>query len=311
MRTPRQHERLYRLASEQHGVVSRTQARCLGVHRNTLRRLCDDGVLVSEAELLHWADFRPTALTDLWGAVLATGGVLSYASAAGLLAGTGASRPIHVTVRRERRDAPGWVRLHSSRRLPTGHTATSLSGLPHTIAPRTFLDLAAPATGEPDERLIRWLDAWMAERAVSAGWLAWWLENEAEHLPGRPRAIRLLRELGGDSVDSRIERELANILRASDLPPFVLHHPLLVDGRQIAAIDFGWATWKVGLELDGYQFHSGPTVFVTDRRRANEIELAGWLLLRTTPRQVRETPGEVVSAVRRAIWLRAGSPEAP
>jgi very-short-patch-repair endonuclease len=306
------HEHLYRLASEQHGMISRDQARRLGVHRNTLLRWCAEGRFARDGSLLRWAAFRPSPLTDMWGAVLATGGVLSHESAASLLAGAGGSRPIHVTVRRGYvHGAPGWIRLHSSRRLPASHTVSSASGLRHTIAPRTFVDLAAPKAGEPDERLVFWLDKWTIEGAASTRWLEWWLETEAKWLPGRQRSLQLLRALGDEKVDSRVERELAEILRSSDLPPFVMHYPLVVDGRKIAVIDYGWAMWKVGLELDGYRFHSGPTAFVTDRRRGNEVELAGWMLLRTSPTQVRETPDEVLSAVHRAIELRGRSPEPP
>src|SRR5579875_3670698 len=279
--SPRQ--ALFLLGSRQGGVVSRSQAADVGMDRNRVRRMIRRGELVEQHRLLRLTAVAEARSTRLWTAVLLTGGWLSRRTAAGLIAEgpgpgpVGGLSTVDVTVRRGMPTrVPEWVHVHSSRRLPAHHTTATESGLPHTIPPRTFVDLAAcPAVR--DEQLVDWLDTWMTRRALSLKWLTWFLEHESELLPGRRRAVRILQSLGSAAVDSSAERVALRLLAAARLPAPILHHPVVADGRTVAVVDFAWPKQRVALELDGYQFHSGPRVFVNDRRRGNHIELAGWM----------------------------------
>jgi hypothetical protein len=281
------------------------------VHYKVIRRMVRRGELMEKDHLLRLTAVAESRSTRLWTAVLLTGGWLSRHTAAGLIADGPGPVPtgpvVDITVRRGMASrVPEWVHVHSSRRLPMHHTTTTESGLPHTIPPRTFVDLAAcPEVG--DEQLVDWLDTWMARGALSLKWLTWFLEHQAELLPGRRRVVRILRSLGSATVDSSAERVALRLFAVARLPAPVVHHPVVVDGTTVAVVDFAWPKQRVALELDGYQFHSGPKVFVSDRRRGNHIELAGWMLLRTTPTEMRDSPQDVAEIVRRALGLRSSS----
>ena len=81
--------------------------------------------------------------------------------------------------------------------------------------------------------------------------------------------------------------------------------------RGIGRIDLG--VWDpvvgggvmVGVELDGFAFHSDRVAFSEDRRRHNAAALAGITVLRFTADDLREHPDSVVACVREALVLRA------
>lgn len=298
--------RLTGMAARQGGWIAREQLRDVGVDSSLLGKLQRGGFLRRDGAAYQVSALPTSPQSTLWRAVLITGGVLSHTSAAALLRSEPPSSVTHVTIsRRENKTVPNGVVVHRSRRLPPAHLTRQNDGLPHTIAPRTFVDLAAPGQDLPDSQLVDYLDSWVAQGEMTMRWLAWFLESESQWLPGRRRAIDLLRSLAGSEVDSRAERQLARLLRAHVLNPFVTQHAIRLDDRLVARVDFAWPPERVALELDSYRFHSGPTVFANDRSRGNEIELAGWLLLRTTPREVRDAPDQLVRTVRRALDLRA------
>ncbi|MGW5508235.1 endonuclease domain-containing protein [Streptomyces albogriseolus] len=45
-------------------------------------------------------------------------------------------------------------------------------------------------------------------------------------------------------------------------------------------IDFALPKQKIGIELDGYAWHSSPEAFTRDRARQRELELDGWRIVR-------------------------------
>lgn len=304
MRTNR--ERVLALTGTQAGAISAGQLAALRVDSAGRWRMLKDGFLVRHAHCYVVSSAPRTANQRLWLAVLESGGILSHRTAAQLLAGRPVHGQLHVLVPHSRTGQQiREVVVHRTRRLPGRHTTSNAAGLLQTVAPRTFVDLAAPACGVTDEQLVSYLDAWMIERTLSMSWLRWWLEHESQWLPGRTRAAALLHQLGDARVDSLAERRLVNLLEQAELTPFATQHEIRRGDRTIGRVDFAWPRCLVALELDGYQFHSGPRRFVADRRRGNAIELAGWMLLRTTPTEVRDDPDTVVAAVRAALDLRS------
>jgi very-short-patch-repair endonuclease len=284
--------------------VSGAQAAGLRGGRAALHRLVLAGSLVPECGVYRLAEHARSPETRLWARVLSTRGVLSHRTAAIRL---GASLPgptIEVTVVSSRNPTPlPDTTIHRSRRLPAGHVVRDEDGLPHTSAPRTLVDLAATTCGLGDEELLACLDAWIVDRRVTLGWLEWFLAVEARGLPGRTRALALVKAIAGVKVDSAAERALSSLLYRSGLRPFETQYLIYRAGVVVARVDFAWPQKRVALELDGYRYHSGPGVFVADRQRGNEVELAGWRLLRTTPAEIRTDPGRLVATVRDALDL--------
>jgi len=80
----------------------------------------------------------------------------------------------------------------------------------------------------------------------------------------------------------------------------VAQHPVLVDGHLIARLDFAYPELKIGIELDGYAFHSGREAFERDRHRLTELVNEGWHMLVFTRAQLRDHPAWVEKAVLKA-----------
>ena len=59
------------------------------------------------------------------------------------------------------------------------------------------------------------------------------------------------------------------------------------------------------VETDGFAFHSDRTSYRNDRRRTNQLVLAGWRILRFSWEDVVHHPEEVVAAVRAALAMAA------
>jgi len=64
-------------------------------------------------------------------------------------------------------------------------------------------------------------------------------------------------------------------------------------------IDFAWPDYKLAVEIEGgawvYGRHTRPQGFIRDIEKYNALTLAGWHLLRFTPKQVRT--GEAVRTI--------------
>jgi hypothetical protein len=76
------------------------------------------------------------------------------------------------------------------------------------------------------------------------------------------------------------------------------------DGSFVARTDFAWpGAWLV-VEIDGFAWHSSEQAFQADRDRQNEIEIAEYMVLRFTAKDVRDRPEKVTDTVRRALRKR-------
>jgi very-short-patch-repair endonuclease len=96
------------------------------------------------------------------------------------------------------------------------------------------------------------------------------------------------------------------LVRERSLREPVAQYPVYVDGRLVARLDFAYPELKIGIELDGYAFHSDRQSFERDRRRLTELVNEGWHMLVFTRPQVRDHPAWVEQAVRKAL-IRAGA----
>lgn len=59
-------------------------------------------------------------------------------------------------------------------------------------------------------------------------------------------------------------------------------------------IDFALPDKKIGIELDGYAWHSSREAFTKDRERQRELELAGWRIIRFSGSEVKNDAARCV-----------------
>lgn len=102
-------------------------------------------------------------------------------------------------------------------------------------------------------------------------------------------------------VRSNAEQALETLLRWNKLPApqaEVRFHP-----QRRWRLDFAWPQYRLAVEVEGGAFVAGRHVrgaaFEADCEKANEALLAGWRVLRVTPRQIED--GRAVEWIRRAL----------
>jgi very-short-patch-repair endonuclease len=93
------------------------------------------------------------------------------------------------------------------------------------------------------------------------------------------------------------------------MPLPVPQYQVVENGIPIARLDFAYPIHRLGIEADGYRWHSGVQRWQEDLRRENRLKLLGWTLLRFSWTDVKERPELVASQVRSALeTLGKGSP---
>jgi very-short-patch-repair endonuclease len=218
-------------------------------------------------------------------ATLATGGVLSHATAAAAwdLRGRG-SGAIHVTADSARRRAG--VRVHRSRTLEPRDITTHRS-IAITTPLRTVIDLATNLKGRPLEHV---LDLAEQRRLVD------FADLRNRPIPPSLQAV-LSRYTAGTTVTrSEMEERFLQLCDAHGLPrPNVNTR---IEGNEV---DFAWRDRRLIVEVDGYAYHRSPSSFEDDRQRDVTLALAGWQVMRFTWTQLTERPAWVARAVSAAL----------
>jgi very-short-patch-repair endonuclease len=119
--------------------------------------------------------------------------------------------------------------------------------------------------------------------------------------PGRrPSVIHSLlgaRLPGYDPGDSDLETKVLSWLTGAGLSPPRQQFRVRINGKTYK-LDLAYADEFVGMETDGWDRHRSRTAFDYDRERANDLAVAGWLLLRFTSHSTREDVVNQVTAAR-------------
>lgn len=291
-------QELAALACRQHGVVSIRQLQRLGYSHRSVRRAVEAGRL----HRLHLGVYA-VGHTNLslrgrcLAGVLASGprALLSHYSA-GWLLGLIAAKPIpvHVTtpVPRKRR---GSVRVHRSETLIHADRALK-QGIPVTSVARTALDLAAVVRFRTLRRLVRRseeLEVFDLVDFRSA------LDRNRGHR-GTPRLERALAVYEPPRLTrSELERELLALLERAGL-----QRPSTAFNVAGYELDVYWPDLRFGVELDVYATHGGHESFEEDRRRDEDLKLAGFELTRVTGIRLEREPQQVVDRIRRLLDQR-------
>ncbi len=207
--------------------------------------------------------------------------------------------PVEVTVGATRSARLSAVVVHRSRDLVGAHV-TRRHGLPVTKPARTLVDLGAVASAAT---LAGAFDDFVGRRLVTIAGVEAMLEATASR--GR-RGAGALRRLLDSRLDdhnmsrTRLEDLLIRLADSAGIQRPEFQYPILLGGRR-RRIDVAFPALHIAIEVDGYQSHSRFDVFQDDRVRANELELAGWTVLRFTWHQLRDRPDYVVGVLRRAL----------
>lgn len=280
-------------ARRQHGAFTRAQARASGLSE----RAVDAAVARGDWLRLHRGVYAvagtpSTDLQRLISAVLAAGaGAMASHSAAAWLWDLHDTPHPSVIVPGNRKPKLVGVEVHRRRELPG---ASLRRGIPLTNPMRTVLDLGATSL-DLAERAI---DRGVAHRLFTVAAVEAELARQATS--GRTGVTNLRTALDRRLATERrppsvLESRMGRLLRDAGLP---LPAAEYVVGNH--RLDFAWPELQLAVEVDGFADHSSFDQFGADRRRQNELVLAGWLLLRFTWDDICRRPAQVAARIRRA-----------
>lgn len=194
------------------------------------------------------------------------------------------------------------------RRCQVGRWAKSYRRIPEELiwerdpvrlstAALTAVDLAAgPKGGEVIDVVLR--------KGVATLGDLWEAFHAQPHRPDNP-VRRILLEDSRDEPWSEAERELHRLLRNRGIRGWKTNRDVWIAGKKYI-VDLLFEEIKVAAEVDGWEFHGNREAFESDRRRRNELEAAGYLILNFTWRQITEDPDWVAECIRTALELRNG-----
>jgi hypothetical protein len=296
--------RVAKLATAQHGVVSRAQLLALGLTGHAIDGWMRRGRLIAIHRNVYAVGHAAlTIFGDQLAAVLACGptAVLSHGSAAALweLVPFQPSL-IHVTVRTwAGLTAPRGARLHRYRSLVDADLTTR-KAIPVTTPARTLLDLAPVLALRQLRRMIgqmeqlRLLDLADVDRLLT--------------LHPRRRGVKRLRSLLADHRPatglsrSGLEDLFLELFERHGFPTPILNGK--VEGIEA---DFHWPDRRVCVEADHYEYHRTRASFERDRERDAILTSAGWRVHRFTDLQLKRQPELVVAALRASLSSESSS----
>lgn len=296
-------ERILARMRRQHGLISRSQALGEGMTGRQIEGRLRSGVWEREASGVYRHEAVPsTVRSRLLALCMAHGAVASHRSAAALhpIEGYRLDR-VEVVV------PPGKGRcIRGARRYESSQMdlfkPVERDGIPCTSVGRTVLDLATVVSRR---QLDRTIDAVLRDGQLRLSDLYAVLVSHARR--GR-RGCAALRASLAERFDDGVvplsdwSRMVAGLLVDAGLDhPALEHRVRRADGSFVAQVDLAFPSHRVAIELDSARWHDNRESFVQDRRRWNEITLAGWTVLNFTWRDYADHPARLCEAVAKAL----------
>lgn len=296
--------RLATAAEETYGVFTTAHAVIAGLSARAQDRRQSSGRWVR----LHRGVFRLAGSPLSWrGSLLAAcwaGGfraAASHRSAAELWELPGRRTDlVEIVCPRWRRAQHDGLIVHETRAL-TDLDLTVVDGVPVTTAARTLLDLGAvcgPRTVEMalENALRRDLVTIRSLRPMLAR-----LGRQGRNGAGVLRALVEERDPDQAPTESEMETKLLQVLRTHGLPKpvpqFQIFDPL---GRFVARVDAAIVEWKVALEYESVQEHTGKAALFRDTPRRRKLTRLGWKPIGVTLEDLRDGGIELSADIREA-----------
>ncbi|MFN2525940.1 MAG: DUF559 domain-containing protein [Actinomycetota bacterium] len=293
-------ERIGRLAANQFGIISRSQALELGLSLKQIERR----VTVRILEPIHPGVYRLAGSTRCWKQdVMAAqtwagqDSVVSHRTAAVLLGldGVGEGTP-EISVRVRVRTRPGLV-MHRTSMLERADWRLR-TPFRVTTPERTLFDLASVIDTNSLELA---LDSALRQRITTLGRIAARLSELASvGRVGFPSLRKMVQARQGREVlnESPLETVWERVARRGRFPPYVCQYVLTENRRYVGRIDFAWPEAKVAVEADSWKHHFGRQAWERDQAKNNFLQEHGWIILRFTWEQLTQRPDEVI----RIVW---------
>jgi hypothetical protein len=307
MVSPLQEKLINAFLASHHGVISRHEARSLGLTEEQVKWNLRTGRWVR----IHRGIYRRAGEAAgpearLLAACLAAGreAVASHASAAWLwqLVRAAPERPT-VTVAPGRSDQLAGVQQHRRRDIDATRILIRRS-IPVTDPIRTLADLGDVVEAEVLDEAI---DRALAGRLITVEGLEREVERLHQHGRRGVRHLRLAldrRGFRGAPHPSVLESRTLRLLAGCGVVP-IGTEVVVCDGRY--RLDM-LLTPHLALEVDGYRFHWSPEAKAADSRRRNDLRLSGIIVIEADWITVVREPQRLQASVRAALGLVGAGP---
>lgn len=295
------------LVARQRGVVSRSQARDLGMTRAQIQHRLTSGAWTRLATSVYAvASSPPTWERQLRAALLGNPeSVAAGRSAANLLGidGFRPSRP-EILMPFDGNGRSDIARVIRSRHFDQISTKPVRDFVVTTVA-ETILTLSLREHPGTVERII---DSQLARRTLSIEDFHPILERlEYARQPGLPSLRRAIAMRSADFYQpptTELERMLFRLLDHPDLPPYRAQAPFEYEALD-ATVDAYIETWRMIVEADGRRWHTRKADFERDRARDNAAASAGLIVIRFTYTMLKEDPETCVQTLLESGQWRA------
>ncbi|PRZ43087.1 uncharacterized protein DUF559 [Antricoccus suffuscus] len=272
------------LGRAQSGIVTTTQITQTGLSRHTVRRLVDDRIWTKLDRGLYLLHSGAPSWLSYVHAGLALAGPDSYTTTdtAAALHGLTTQRqlPIHVAISDRRGvQSRAWLQIHRPTQLPSRLVHSGPARPPiHDVV----LDMCAAST--PGD-VAGWIyDAVGSSKTTPAILLA--TLGERGRIANRDLIYSTLLDVR-DGINSHLEYDfLHRVERPHGLPPMTRQFVVPETGRRA---DGAYEEFRLLIELDGEQWHTGQQVF-RDRERDNRHSAIGWRSMRFGRRDIHGNP---------------------
>ncbi|HEX5586404.1 MAG TPA: hypothetical protein VFZ17_03800 [Acidimicrobiia bacterium] len=202
---------------------------------------------------------------------------------------------------------PRWQRarddelvVHESLRFNPNDTVIRDS-IPVTSVEVTLLDLGAVV---PELIVEQALDAALNRRLTTMPAVQATLERLARRGRDGCGTLRTILEQRAPIVgiaESPAETSLLRVLLHNGLPAPVLQYEVLEGGVFVARVDAAYPQWRIAIEYESYERHTGRQALDRDTERERRLLRAGWCVVRVTAKHVRDGGLEVAATIRDQI----------
>lgn len=289
-----------KLLERQRDVISRSQALDLGLTPSGVRHRLQPGG--------RWQRLLPGVYLTVTGqpdALQRDMAALLYAGPVSAITGPSALRSWGMTgiqVRRVdvlipdscERASRKFVRIHRTRRMPAQIAFDRAIG--YVLPARAVADTVRDLT---DLGNVRAIVAGAVQQQVCK------IELLAAELPAGPvsgtAAFRAVLAEVAAGVRSGPEADLRLLILRAGVPVPLFNCTLRLNRAFLARPDAYWPQHGVVVEVDSWQWHSGPDAWAETLRRHNRLEAAGLRVLHFSPRQIRTDPAAVISQITAAL----------
>ncbi|MEO8814356.1 MAG: DUF559 domain-containing protein [Mycobacterium sp.] len=109
--------------------------------------------------------------------------------------------------------------------------------------------------------------------------------------------VRALLPLADPRAESPMESEARLVMIDGGLPTPQLQYEIVDRNFRTWRVDFAWPEWRVAVEYDGLDWHSGVEALRYDRHRRAALQEMGWVVLAVIVDDVRGQPREMLRRI--------------